>query len=84
LSDSKLERHKVCAFAVYYDVPTSRVILHKIGVHLLEIHGGDHIPADKGGWGYFVTEEEAQSFADAISNVNNFPKPQYCKICYDD
>ncbi len=79
---SIMERFEQCRYAVYFDVPNPHVIIHKIGPHTLEIHGGNHIVENKSGWGYFVEEHEANSFAKGVSESKNIPKPSYCKKCY--
>jgi len=77
-----MERFEQCRYAVYFDVPNPHVIIHKIGSHKLEIHGGDHIVEIVSGWGYFVEEHEAKSFAEGISKSRNIPQPRYCKKCF--
>lgn len=78
-----MERNKQCEFAVYFDVPNPHIIIHKIGSCPLEMHGGEHIVEDVSGWGYFVREHEAKSFAEGISKSKNIPQPTYCKRCYN-
>lgn len=76
-----MERHQEVKFAVYYDVPKPHVMVHKIGSHKLDIHGGEHI-YQQGGWGYFVEEREAQVFAKAISTLHNLPEERSCQKCF--
>lgn len=77
-----MKRFEQCKYAVYFDVPNPHVIIHKIGSCPLEMHGGDHIVEAVSGWGYFVEEQEAKSFADGISESKKIPKSTYCKKCY--
>ena len=68
-------------YAVYFNTHNKHVTIHKIPTpHILKIHGGEH-SNEQGGYGYFVTRFEVESFANAISQSKNLPKPQYCKKC---
>ena len=77
-----MERFEQCRYAVYFDVPNPHITIHKIGSHKLEIHGGDHIVPVVSGWGYFVEEHEAESFAGGISASKKIPKLTHCKKCF--
>ena len=78
-----MARFEQCRFAVYFDKPNPHVMIHRIGSHMLEVHGGDHID-EESGWGYFVEEHEAKSFAEGISKSRNIPNLSYCKKCFKD
>ena len=77
-------RHTKVRFAVYFNTYDKHVKIHKIPTpHTLAIHGGQH-NSNQCGYGYFVTEFETESFANAISKSKTLPKPEYCKKCYND
>lgn len=75
-----VERFLECKFAVFYNVANPHVKLHKIGVHKLEIHGGNFNV--NGGWGYFVTEFESDTFAKSISSSLELFPYEKCKKCF--
>ena len=78
-----MERFEQCRYAVYFNVPNPHVIIHKIGSCPLEIHGGDHNVSNVSGWGYFVENNEAESFAEGISTSKNIKKPTRCEKCFN-
>ena len=76
-----MERYQQLEFAVYYNAHNPHVIVHKIGSHKLDIHGGEHT-FQQGGWGYFVEEHEARTFAKAIRERHHLPEEQNCQKCF--
>jgi len=80
---SKPSRREKVQFAVYYNVPNPHVTIHRIGKHVLEIHGGEHA-RDQGGWRYFVEEREAMTFAESLHKTKKLPGPRRCKKCFKD
>ncbi len=69
-------------FAVYFNINNKHVMIHKNNIHKLEIHGGIH-NYNSGDWKYFVTEDEAKSYAESIHKSKALPRPTYCKTCYN-
>jgi len=80
---SRSSRHEKVQFAVYYNMPEPHVTVHRIGKHALETHGGEHA-YDQGGWGYFVEEREALTFAESLHKTKKLQGPRRCKKCFKD
>jgi len=80
---SKPSRHEKVKCAVYYNIPDPHVTIHEIGKCALETHGGKHAYA-QGGWGYFVEEREARTFAESLCTTKKLQGPRRCKKCFED
>ncbi len=74
------EERRNIRFAVYYNNPRGRVVIHRIGCNAIELHGGEH-NYDQGGWGYFVEERVARLFAEAMSKAHDRLNVKNCERC---
>jgi len=76
-----MDRFMECKFAIYFNSRNKHVKKHKIPTpHDLEKNNATNI-SKSGGWGYFVTEFEADEFAKSISNDKKIPF-YHCTFCF--